>query len=375
MKVLQLGKFFPIRGGVEKVMYDLMISLSEKTIACDMLCASDINDKKEKTIKINDFSNIFIEPSLKEIAKTKISFQLVAKLKKNCNNYNIIHIHHPDPMAALALWFSGYKGKVILHWHSDILAQKKLLKLYHPLQEWLLKRSNLILTTSPDYLRFSVPLEKYISKSQVLPIGIKDISQSYDKDTVNVIKNKYKNRKIIFSVGRLVEYKGFQYLINSAKYLTEEYIILIGGTGPLKNELQNIIDNNHLNEKVHLLGYLDDKDLYSYFKASDLFCLSSIEKTEAFAIVQIEAMAFGKPIVATEIVGSGVPWVNQNFYSGVNVKPKNSEALSVGIKNITMDFSVYNTYSINARKRYLDNFTIEKVVDDLEKIYKQVLNS
>ncbi|SEH76411.1 glycosyltransferase [Epilithonimonas hominis] len=374
MKVLQLGKFFPIRGGVEKVMYDLLIGLSQRSITCDMLCASSEILSTNNQITPNKFSEIFVEPSINEIAKTKISPALISKLRKICSNYDIIHLHHPDPMSALALFLSGYRGKVILHWHSDILAQKVLLRFYKPLQTWILKRADLILTTSPNYLEQSKYLTKYKKKSDILPIGISDISKDYNVGKSEHIKQQYKDKKIIFSLGRLVTYKGFEYLINAAEYLPEDYVILIGGEGPLKQHLQDIINQKQLNSKVCLLGYLDDVDVFSYYKACDLYCLSSIEKTEAFAIVQIEAMSFSKPIVATEIFGSGVSWVNKNGYSGINVPPKNSQKLSLAIIEILQNKDRYDKYCNNARQRYLEFFNIKSMIDNVLVLYNSIFD-
>lgn len=374
MKILQLGKFYPIKGGVEKVMYDLLIGLSQRSITCDMLCASSEILSTNNQITPNKFSEIFIEPSINEIAKTKISPALISKLRKICSNYDIIHLHHPDPMSALALFLSGYRGKVILHWHSDILAQKVLLRFYKPLQTWILKRADLILTTSPNYLEQSKYLTKYKKKSDILPIGISDISKDYNVGKSEHIKQQYKDKKIIFSLGRLVTYKGFEYLINAAEYLPEDYVILIGGEGPLKQHLQDIINQKQLNSKVCLLGYLDDVDVFSYYKACDLYCLSSIEKTEAFAIVQIEAMSFSKPIVATEIFGSGVSWVNKNGYSGINVPPKNSQKLSLAIIEILQNKDRYDKYCNNARQRYLEFFNIKSMIDNVLVLYNSIFD-
>ena len=374
MKILQLGKFYPIKGGVEKVMYDLLIGLSQRSITCDMLCASSEILSTNNQITPNKFSEIFVEPSINEIAKTKISPALISKLRKICSNYDIIHLHHPDPMSALALFLSGYRGKVILHWHSDILAQKVLLRFYKPLQTWILKRADLILTTSPNYLEQSKYLTKYKKKSDILPIGISDISKDYNEGKSEHIKQQYKDKKIIFSLGRLVTYKGFEYLINAAEYLPEDYVILIGGEGPLKQHLQDIINQKQLNSKVCLLGYLDDVDVFSYYKACDLYCLSSIEKTEAFAIVQIEAMSFSKPIVATEIFGSGVSWVNKNGYSGINVPPKNSQKLSLAIIEILQNKDRYDKYCNNARQRYLEFFNIKSMIDNVLVLYNSIFD-
>lgn len=156
-------------------------------------------------------------------------------LEKECRNYDIIHVHHPDPMACIALFLSGYKGKVVLHWHSDIQKQKVLLKFYQPLQEWLLKRADLILGTSPVYLAESPCLQSVQGKTRCLPIGVEPMRPQAER--VAAIREKYPCKKIVFSLGRLVAYKGYEYLIEAARFLDDDYVLLIGGTGPLKAEL------------------------------------------------------------------------------------------------------------------------------------------
>lgn len=370
MKVLQLGKFYPIKGGVEKVMFDLTKGLSQRSIVCDMLCASEEETTEEKVVRLNEFSKIMIQPTWKEISKTKISPRLVIKLKKICRNYDIIHIHHPDPMAAVALLLSGFKGKVVLHWHSDILSQKNLLLFYKPIQNWILKKADVILTTTPTYLEQSADLQKYKFKTKIIPIGIDDVSTQYNPELCDKILDRHIGKKIIFSVGRLVNYKGFPYLIKAAHFLPDDFLIVIGGTGPLKQELQELIATEKLQSKVQLLGYLTDEELYSYYHVCDLFCLSSIEKTEAFAIVQIEAMAYGKPVVATNIPGSGVAWVNQNNFSGLNVPIKDSKSLADAFLRILNDAETYTKYRQGARIRFEQFFTKNIMINNCIEAYR-----
>ncbi len=373
MKILQIGKSFPIVGGVERVMYDLMEELSGQNIYCDMLCASSAPEKKSRVIKLNQFSEIKITPSIFEIAKTKISPGMIFTLRRIKKDYDIIHIHHPDPMATIALFFSGYKGKVILHWHSDILTQKYLLKLFRPLQTWMLKRSDLILGTTPVYTEYSKDLTRYKNKIETLPIGVLDQSAQYNIAFYEKIKSQYQDKKVIFSLGRLVPYKGFEYLIKSAKYLDDSYVILIGGKGVLQNSLKHLIEKENLSDKVKLLGYLDDDISYSYFKLCDVFCLSSIEKTEAFAIVQIEAMSFSKPIVATNIAESGVSWVNLHNETGLNVKTKDPESLANAIKAIVGDRSAYQRYAEASLRRFRKEFSRNKMAERAIEFYKNLL--
>ncbi len=369
MKVLQLGKFYPIAGGIEKVMYDLVLGLSQRIdVNSDMLCASQTAEKQ--IISISESSKIICTPIWGKLFATMISPSMIWHLRCIKNDYDIIHIHHPDPMAALALWLSGYKGKVVLHWHSDILKQRIALKFYMPLQCWLINRADVIIGTTPIYLSESPFLFSKSLNKVCIPIGIDPMSP--DPLEVIKLKAKYHGRKIIFSLGRLVTYKGFEYLVKSALSLSNDYVILIGGTGPLKQSLQDIIDANNLQNKVQLLGRISDEDLSNYFGACDLYVMSSISKTEAFGIVQIEAMSCGKPVIATKIKGSGVSWVNNDGVSGVNIEPMNSEAIAGAIVSVLSDKDEYNKYSKGAIERYHSLFRYEKMIDSFVNLYNSL---
>lgn len=372
MRVLQIGKFYPIVGGIEKVMYDIVIGMSQRDdVDCDMLCAS--KGRQSDVVFIDKNAKIICTPTWLKMFATMLSPTMVAKLREIKNSYDIIHIHHPDPMAALALWLSGYKGKVVLHWHSDILKQKLTLKLFSPLQEWLIRRADVIVGTSPNYLKESPFLQSNSLKKICIPIGISTLVPILEK--VKEIRQEYAGKKIIFSLGRLVEYKGFEYLIKASEYLPEEYLILIGGSGPLRQKMDELIEVRQLHSKVKLLGRIDDKDLPNYFGACDLYVLSSIWKTEAFGIVQIEAMSCGKPVVATKIKGSGVPWVNEDGVSGINVEPKKPKAIADAILLILSDEDCYMKFSKGARERYETLFQKKIMIDKCADLYKTLIGT
>ena len=344
IKILQLGKFYPIRGGVEKVMWDLTCSLSARGVHCDMLCAGF----EPQVISFGSGRCIVVKALTKKAA-TMISPAMVLYLRRHAGEYDLIHVHHPDPMACLALCLSGYKGRVFVHWHSDIIKQKGLLKFYLPLQKWLLKRAERIIGTTPTYVRESPFLQNFQDKVCHLPIGI--------EDNIRVIPPATQPRAVqIFSLGRLVEYKGYKYLVEAARFLPENYVIEIGGEGPLKEELQAQIDAAGVN--VKLLGRISDEQMREKMNSCDVFVLPSIMKTEAFGIVQIEAMSCSKPVVATTIPGSGTAWVNEHGVSGLNVPPADPQALADAIRAVYAD---RETFGAAARKRFEENFTLEKM--------------
>lgn len=372
MRILQFGKFYPIRGGVEKVMYDIMLGLSERGIHCDMLCAST-EDYPQEDIKLNDYANVFVIKTSIKAAATMLAPGLITRLRQIASSYDIIHIHHPDPMAALALFLSGYKGKVVLHWHSDILKQKTLLKLYKPLQNWLIKRANLIVGTTPVYVQQSDFLQNFQDKVDYIPIGVLPVRPQ--ADLVAKIRQHYSGRTLIFSLGRLVEYKGYEYLIEAARYLPAHYKIVIGGKGPLKDSLEDLISQYQLQDKVELLGFISDEEAHAYYEASRAFVLSSILKTEAFAIVQIEAMSCGTPVVTAQIPGSGVSWVNEHEVSGLICERKNAKDLAKSINLMEQKDDLYKKLCEGAKSRFENNFHRDVMIDKTIALYLKLLTT
>lgn len=378
MRILQTGKFYPIRGGVEKVMWDLTRGLSERGVDCDMLCASlpsDGTDPKDRemeqpdgSLRMNAHGRVFRVKALAKKAATMLSPAMVSWLRRNKDGYDIIHVHHPDPMAALALRLSGFRGKVVLHWHSDIVSQKFLLRLYRPLQDWLVSRADVIVGTSPAYIKASPWLKDVQQKCTFVPIGIKPLS--IDKTAADAVRERFPGKTIILSVGRLVPYKGYPVLIRAMKHLDERYQLVIGGSGPMRDELEELIDSEGLRGRVCIEGYLSEKDLAADFGACDVFVLSSIMKTEAFGIVQIEAMSCGKPVVATIIPGSGVSWVNEDGVSGRNVPPGDPGLMAAAIEDV-MDN--YRKFSEGARARFDGMFREDKMIDSILEIYETLV--
>ena len=365
MKVLQLGKFYPIRGGVEKVMWDLTCGLSARGIDCDMLCAEL---EKDEILHLNEHGRVICVKAWRKMAATMIAPRMISWLKKHKDEYDIIHVHHPDPMACLALRLSGFKGRVILHWHSDILKQKTLLKFYAPLQRWLIRRADRIIGTTPVYLKESPYLQDVQDKTVAVPIGIKPVT--FDERLAAEWKNRYPGKKLVVSIGRLVPYKGYGYLIAAAKHLGPDYQILIVGDGPVRQNLEEEIRTDGVEGKVELLGYVEDEGMHALLAASDVFVLSSVMKTEAFGIVQIEAMSLGKPVVATRVPESGVSWVNEDGVSGLNVEPEDPKALAEAILSICENEERYATFSTGAHERFKSLYQFDKMIKKIITVYE-----
>ena len=147
-------------------------------------------------------------------------------------------------------------------------------------------------------------------------------------------------------------------------------MVLIGGTGPLRENLENQIMESGLGQKVKLLGRVEDDDLPSLYGASSVFVLSSVVKAEAFGIVQIEAMSAGVPVIATKIPESGTSWVNEDGVSGINVEPRDSEGLAKAIISICSDNQTRHTYGKNALARYERLFRLDIMTNKIKQLYE-----
>ena len=369
MKVLHLGKYYPPHfGGIERVNYDLVESINQRGICTDVLCFNDnaISLYEESKYKVYRAANLFT------LRSTPFSISLLKILRQIHQNYDIIHLHLPNPMGAVALQLVNFKGKIVIHWHSDIIRQKTLKKFYAPFLKALLKRADRIIVTSPPYLEGSEDLRDFKNKCVIIPIGING-PDSPDESLLSDLRKTYSNKKIIFSLGRLIYYKGFNYLIEAANDLPEDYLVLIGGTGELFNELSEQIRINHLESKVKLLGKIPESEIACYFKLCDLYCLSSCERSEAFGIVQIEAMSYGKPVVSTNIAYSGVPWINEDKVTGFVVPPKNSKALSKAIHTMLSNQEICTNYGNNAEEKFRTEFTAAEMCQKTIDLYKSLL--
>lgn len=378
MRILQLGKFYPIRGGVEKVMWNLTQGLSARGVNCDMLCARLPSEKVDfddyqyhlgrGVFKFNSCGTVYSVPAWCRLAGTMIAPAMIRWLFAHRKDYDIIHVHHPDPMAALALKLSCFRGKVVLHWHSDILSQKALLALYRPLQNWLIRRADIIVGTSPVYLAGSPWLRKVQDKCTAVPIGINPIEA--DKEEVASLRRRFPSPVLLLTVGRLVPYKGLPVLIEAMRQLPENYHLIIGGSGPLEKKLTDLTLDAGLDERITFTGYISREELPAYFGACDVFILPSIMKTEAFGIVQLEAFSCGKPVVATRIPDSGVPWVNEDGVSGRNALPSDPQSLAEAIRDVVENKEQYGRA---ARDRFEQMFTEKIMIQSILDIYEKLL--
>lgn len=371
MKVLQLGKFFPpVRGGIETATWKLAEGLNARGVATDVLVAhTEARTVHERAAA--GYSVVRVA-SLGQFHSVSLAPKLPFELSAIAGRYDLIHVHMPDPLAALALWWARPRGRVVLHWHSDVVRQRLMMPLYAPLQRWLLARADAVIATSPPYAEASAALAPWRHKLHVIPLGIADPLERLEPARVQTLRNAHAGRRLVAALGRMTYYKGFDVLIEAATQLPPDVRVLIGGSGAGFAACEQQVRQRGLEDRVFLLGDIDDAEVPALMAAAELFCLPSTERAEAFGVAMLEAMAMGRPAVCARIPGSGVPWLNRHGETGLVVPPGDAAAMAAAIGELLADPARARQLGAAARARYEADFRAEQMVDATLALYRSL---
>jgi glycosyltransferase involved in cell wall biosynthesis len=365
--VLQVGKFYPPHmGGMETHLQALCGEL-QKSVDLQVIVASDDHSAAQDTLKGVSVNRV---PTRLTLASTPLCPGMIAKIRA-CQS-EIVHLHFPNPMAVLAYLASGHRGRLVVTYHSDMVRQKFLGPLFEPLLHLALRRSSAIIVTSPNYLSTSSVLARHRDRCAVIPLGIP--LEEFGRDqaaSVAQVREKYGER-IIVSVGRLVYYKGFEHLIRAMTKVQGK--LLIVGEGPLRNKLSTLAAELAIADRVVFMGKIDHQLLVSCYHAAKVFAMPSILRSEAFGLVQVEAMAAGLPVVNTQL-DSGVPYVSLHQQTGLTVPPRNPDALAAAINKLLDDGELRLSFGRAARLRAEQEFSVEVMAARTFSLYDQIMSA
>lgn len=362
IKVTQIFRYaFPHIGGIETVMNQINDSLPNEEFEKEVLCCSNTEKSSiENGVKYNRCKYLF------EFASNNISPKFIWELSKV--DTDIIHYHMPFIFAVVAHFIARPKyKKMYVTYHSDIVVFQNIMKYFWSIYRKFLGQADKILVLSPQAIESSNILRDFKDKCVIIPQGI-SLDYQVDYEKVQELKNKYSGKKILFSLGRHVTYKGFIYAIQAMKNI-DNAVYLLGGSGPLTESFRQYIEKNNLSEKVVLLGRVADEDMDLYYEACDVYLFPSVGRTENFGIVQIEAMRHSKPVINTWL-NNGVNYVSIDKETGLTVEPENIEQLTNAIKELLSNDELRLQYGRNARERVEDMFDIGKV----KELYKEMYN-
>lgn len=366
IRVLQVNKsYYPVIGGIEKTVKQIAEGLSDRTDMSVLVCSENRHLIKEviNGVKITRVPSIFKWGNL------PIPVGFNCALRRLSKEQDVIHLHMPFPFGDLACLLSGYKGKLVLWWHSDIVRQKKMMLLYKPIMLRMLKRADVIVVATEGHINGSSYLEPYRNKCVIIPFGVNKNTELAADEYKSNGKPDIKNEKLRFLfVGRLVYYKGCKILLEAFSKVENAELIMVG-SGVMEEELKQFAKMLNIDENVHFLGEVSEEELYRQYAGCDVFVLPSVAKSEAFGLVQIEAMAFGKPVINTKLP-SGVPYVSIDGVTGITVEPENAETLAEAMQWLAGHEEERLAMGEAARRRMKEEYRLEKMLERVLNVYE-----
>lgn len=367
MRVLQVNKLYhPIIGGVERVVQNTAEGLASRGHDVDVIAA-----------RRRGFGQSYRHNGV-AVSKTASAGQLLSvpvaptfplQVATATGDVDVVHHHLPNPLSSLAGAVDWNDTPTVVTYHSDIIRQSWAMAVYRPLLERFLDGADQIIVTSPRLRENSKVLGPYRNKCTVVPLSIDLESDDEVDDRWSELPVSPDDDLLLF-VGRLNYYKGVSHLVEAMESVDADLLII--GDGDRRSSLTDQVETAGLAERVHFLGHVSEDLLRFCYYVADVFVLPSVEPSEAFGLVQLEAMVRETPVVNTALP-TGVPWVSQDGQTGLTVPPRDNDALAAAIDSLLQDEAYRRELGRAARRRVHERFGRDRMLSDVEALYEDII--
>jgi glycosyltransferase involved in cell wall biosynthesis len=365
MRVLHVYKDYPpVIGGIENHLRLLAEHQARRGLDVTVLVTS--RDRRT-TESLENGVRVIRAGRMGEVLSTPLSPSLVSWFRRLATD--MTHLHFPYPVGDLGHLVFGRTRATVVTYHSDIVRQRLAGWAYRPLVARLMERADRVIATSPNYSRSSRVLARVRHKCTIVPMGIETAAWT-SAASADAIRGRFPGRPIVLFVGRLRYYKGLEYLIRAME--TVDATLLVGGEGRLRAKLEAQARRSRAAERITFLGDVPQELLPSYYAAADVLVLPSSQRSEAYGIVLVEAMACGTPVISTELE-TGTSFVNRSGETGLVVPPRDPYALAEAIRSCLADPAGSRRMGERGRERVLAEFPAEKMVDRVLTVYGEAL--
>ncbi len=375
LRVLHIGKFFPpYRGGMETFLADLVQTQRAQGIDSHALVhGQPLPDDPTWLRRV---------PVQWQLIYAPIALGFRAALARCIREIepDVLHLHMPNNAVFWALTMaSARRIPWVVHWHADVvtadirLALRVAYLLYRPFEQAVLARAQRIIATSAPYLQASDPLRRWQHKCAVVPLAIRTTPAAMPPSQPVLALPWLAGRLRLLSLGRLAHYKGFETLISAVGGASDLQLI-IAGDGEERQRLQSLLKSctyDNATPNVQLLGAVSEDLKRQLFASCDVFCLASIERTEAFGVVLLEAMAHAKPCVVSQLPGSGMPWVVASSGAGLSHLPVgNAPAWQAALQSLTTRRPQLTRWGAAGRQALDGRFSMASCAQDIARQYR-----
>ena len=378
MNILHIYKdYFPVLGGIEN---HVRLLAEGQAARGHQVTALITNPDGLRTTAIDEAGVRVVRAGrLATVASTPLSLALPWQLARA--RPDVVHLHFPYPIGEVSQWLLRRGRATVLTYHSDVVRQARILRLYRPLLARVLKKTDALIVGSPQ-MRNSAYLAPHQAKVRLIPYGIplarfrgRPAATEMARVAERYLTTGPANTgaapapRLLF-VGRLRYYKGLDTLIEALPALRPARLLVVGA-GPMAEPWQTLTRAVGVPDRIAWLGEVPDADLPALYHLADLFVLPASHPSEAFGLVQVEAMAAGLPVVCTEL-GTGTSYVNQDGITGRVVPPRDPGALTSAISDLLADPALRARMGAAARARATE-FDLDLMVDRVLALYTDLL--
>lgn len=380
MRVLHIGKFYPPHmGGIERYSADLCAAQAARGVEVAILAHASPGQGMTRR-----FNNAGVQVHLAAChgqllyAPVSPSFPfLLARLLHEFSP-DLLHLHVPNTSAFWPLLVPAARRLPwLVHWHADVPldirrpAVRAAYALYRPFEQAVLRHAGVIAATSRPYLDSSAALSPWLARTHVVPLGVGPLEKVESASTgVSSSAVHWPGDGLrVLAVGRLSYYKGFDVLLRAMPLAPETSLLLIG-SGECDASLRALARELRIEDRVCFAGSIDDTGLADAYSRAQLFCLPSVERTEAFGVVLLEAMRARLPVIATKIAGSGVGHVVADGVTGTLIAPGNVAALASAIRRFADDAGMRRRFGDAGYARWQAEFTLDRSAEQMLGLYR-----
>lgn len=353
-------------GGIEQVVFQLCESGVQHGIEAQVLTLSA--DPIPRVMQLGQHEVHRAKLDI-QFASTGFSWSVFKQFRELAAEADVINYHFPWPFMDLVHFASSLNKPSVVTYHSDIIRQKHLLKLYRPLMQRFLASADRIVAASPNYLHTSDVLQQFQEKTRVITYGLNKAGYPQpDGERINRWRQQVGDKFFLF-VGVMRYYKGLHILLDALKQA--DYPTVIVGAGPLELKLRAQATALGL-RNIHFVGRLDDEDKVALLQLSYAFVFPSHLRSEAFGISLLEGAMYGKPMISSEI-GTGTSFINIHNETGLVVPPSNPQAFSEAMRTLWENPERAAAMGIKAEARYRQLFTADVMGRKWTELYQELL--
>ncbi len=358
--------YWPVVGGIENHIKDLAEAEAALGYEVTVLVTNPGGRPSRETI---NGVQVIRAGRLATVASTPLSLTLPFLLSKL--RPDITQIHFPYPVGELSQWLLRRKRPYLVAYHSDVIKQQRILRLYNPLLRRVLAGAAGIIAASDNYVQSSPYLRPLAPKCTIIPYAV-----DVDRFAGAVPLFARDGRFTLLFLGRHRYYKGGDDLIRAMAQLPADLSIrlLMGGDGPLRGEWEQLSQELGVADKIQFVGDLSEADLPKFYASGDLFVLPANSRAEAFGKVLQEAMAAGLPCLTTEL-GTGTSFVVQDGVTGRVVPPQQPETLAVTIQQLATQPDLCQQMGQAGQARARQEFSLRQMVEKVQGVYTAVLRN